>query len=387
MRHFVKPELRGEQASLAEHFRGRKRRIVMHELIHLEFDGGLLPVGANCAFAETPQVIHRVEVRTAVGQPQELDVEILGQRLGLLVLVGGVFIQEQRHRLGAVVPADEIQKLLEFQPAVARPLHEQKMTAAQMQGAKEGSASVLAGDKHRGGLAPQSPTRAQRRKEQQVGFILRQERGGRRQSPYLPQNPAFFSPPPGPGPVRSGSVSRRNLRPSTAAATWRSKLLVRDDKRSGRLGAAAHSRCWLDSPVPPDAAPKRFPPGSPNPRSSWVAAPDRGDPPTQPGVSGGRQTVAPNDECCSGPRAATAPLALRTGLDRATTRPTLAGKAPHRGFALTPLRGSDVVPQSNSHLSSVTVTRPVASVNTKCLIYFAYLLSSSFLNDSKLTLQ
>lgn len=112
-----------------EQFCARKRLIVAHELVHLLIDGRLLPIGTHFPLAKTPQVIDGVEVRAAVGQPQEANVQILGQRLGLLIGVGGVFIQKQGHWPGAIVPTNKIQKFLELQPAMTHAFHEQQVTA------------------------------------------------------------------------------------------------------------------------------------------------------------------------------------------------------------------------------------------------------------------
>src|SRR5512143_2742356 len=54
------------------------------------------------------------------------------------------------------------------------------------------------------------PSAAQRREQQQVGFVLSQHDTAPRKSPDLPANAAFFSRAPGPGPDRSVAASTGN---------------------------------------------------------------------------------------------------------------------------------------------------------------------------------
>jgi hypothetical protein len=62
----------------AEDFSGRNYFLEPHKLVYLSFDGVLLPIGAHLPLAETPQVIARVEVWTALATAKAAAAQCLG---------------------------------------------------------------------------------------------------------------------------------------------------------------------------------------------------------------------------------------------------------------------------------------------------------------------
>src|SRR6185312_3295914 len=264
MSHLVKPEVRRAQACLAENFSSGKSLVIMDEVIHLRLNGVLLQIGANLLLAATPQALQRIEVRTALGQPQQ-----------------------------------EVQKFLELLRPFARLLQTQQPASAQVQRAEHGPAGVGPGNEHGCGLAATRPTCPQGREEQQVGFVLGQERGGGGQSPYLPQNMAFFSLLPGRESTHNGSASRHTPTLSNAAATWRLKPTPAGDRRPGKLAAGAPSNCWHGNPgaAVPGSGP--LPPSPSVPDSTGRDAPVQVAAPRTQGC-GRRLIVASSGEHCAG---------------------------------------------------------------------------------------
>src|SRR3954453_2131043 len=53
----------------------------MNEPLYFLVDLGILPVGADVVLAMTPQVIHPIQLRAALGQPDQLDAHLDGQVL------------------------------------------------------------------------------------------------------------------------------------------------------------------------------------------------------------------------------------------------------------------------------------------------------------------
>ena len=96
-------------------------------------------VGADDLFPVTPEVIHQVEMRTALREPQQADAERLGEGLRASGRVNGVLIQEPRDGPGAVMPVHPIKELLEFHgtPA-ALLLQKQRVAAVQQTESAEG---------------------------------------------------------------------------------------------------------------------------------------------------------------------------------------------------------------------------------------------------------
>src|SRR5690349_2059218 len=92
MSYASEPKLFGEYTRFAEALEGRKALEVVGKAAHLMVQASILVIGAEDAFRLPPEVFDGVEVGTAFGQPQQLDVERLGQAQRTLGGVTGVFI-------------------------------------------------------------------------------------------------------------------------------------------------------------------------------------------------------------------------------------------------------------------------------------------------------
>src|SRR4051794_29627811 len=105
-------------------------------------------------------------MRTALGEPKQLDIQILSQRLGLLVTVDGILIQEHRHWPTSVMPSHIVQKLLKLRSSLPALRQTKPMAGTQLQGSKKSAARVVTRNQHGSVPAPRSPTGPQRWKEQ-----------------------------------------------------------------------------------------------------------------------------------------------------------------------------------------------------------------------------
>src|SRR5512142_1792502 len=113
-------------------------------------------------------------------------------------------------------------------PLLAR--HKQPCPRPKVHRPEDHPPGIAAAQPDLGDFAALRPSGAQRREQQQVGFVLGQHDAAPRQSPDLPANTAFFSRAPGPGPGRNAAASTRNPVgpapgeecPRTAVAPWRS---------------------------------------------------------------------------------------------------------------------------------------------------------------------
>lgn len=133
---------------------------MVEEALHLLVDGRILLVGADDILGLTPQGIHRVEFWTSLGQPQQVDVEALGQPHRPFGRVAGVFIQQQRHMPTTVTGMDRAQEHLEVSRPLVLARQEQPPPGAQVQRSEHGPPLVAAAQEHPLGLAPRRPAPA-----------------------------------------------------------------------------------------------------------------------------------------------------------------------------------------------------------------------------------
>jgi hypothetical protein len=92
MSNALEPKLFGEHPRFSEALGGRKVLEVVDKAAHLVVQARILVIGAEDAFRIPPEVFDGVEVGTAFGQPQQLNVERLGQAQRALRRVAGIFI-------------------------------------------------------------------------------------------------------------------------------------------------------------------------------------------------------------------------------------------------------------------------------------------------------
>lgn len=181
---------------------------VMEEAFHLLLDGRILLIGANDVFALPPQGIYRVQLRRPLRQPQQHHPFGCPQR-GLRG-VARILIQQQRHMPTPLRRAHLGEDRLEVIAAPLRARQQQPCPRPQVHRPKAHAPSVAAAQPDLGGVAALRPSGTQRRKEQQVRFVLGQHDAAARQGPNVPADAAFFSRAPGQDPDRDAAACRRN---------------------------------------------------------------------------------------------------------------------------------------------------------------------------------
>src|SRR4051794_12981141 len=95
------------------------------EALNLVVDVRILPVGTNVFFAVTPQMIHRIQMRTPLGQPQKLDATKAGQRLRTMCGVTALFIEDHSHLVTTIMRMNQVQECLKALLAMVVACHEQ----------------------------------------------------------------------------------------------------------------------------------------------------------------------------------------------------------------------------------------------------------------------
>src|SRR5258707_1017229 len=108
-----------------------------------------------------------------------------------------------------VVVMNHSQERLKVSRPLMLPWQEQPSASTQVHRPEHGPACVSATEQDTLDLATRRPSRPQRREQQQIRLILRQQHTARRQLPDLPaEPPLFFSATPDRGPVGSVAACR-----------------------------------------------------------------------------------------------------------------------------------------------------------------------------------
>ena len=68
---------------------------IFQKPVHLVVDTGILLVGAEVIFPLSPQRVHRVQFRTALRQPEQIDVLTPSQGHRILGRVARILVQQQ----------------------------------------------------------------------------------------------------------------------------------------------------------------------------------------------------------------------------------------------------------------------------------------------------
>src|SRR3954451_14819503 len=144
----------------------------MNEPLYFLVDLGILPVGADVVLAMTPQVIHPIQLRAALGQPDQLDAHLDGQVLRSPGGMTWIFVQEQRNVPATVMATDYLQERPEVLATLPRASQEQPMAGIDVDCTEDHTSCIEPGDRHLQPLPPQSPGATQRREQQQVRLIL-----------------------------------------------------------------------------------------------------------------------------------------------------------------------------------------------------------------------
>src|SRR5205085_4396450 len=275
--------------------------------------------------AVPPQVVHRVEVRAPLGQPQQLDPQLVGGVLGVLRRMATVLVQQQRHVPAPVKVADLLQEVLEVHAALPLACQQQPAARLEVDGPEQDALGVAATDRNRGRLPTAGPAGAQGREQPQGGLVPRQLRATRRQGPQPPPDGAFFSRAGGPAGARSGTASTRSPAGRVPGGRYR-RTAAGHHSGTGSPGAGGPSRSAPHSPVRRGAAPSRPAAAPATPGSRRWGGRRR----TGLGGSRGRgrpRRNAPSWRRSDASRAAGRRLRRRTSLGPAQAEPTGGGSS------------------------------------------------------------
>jgi hypothetical protein len=140
----------------------------------------------------------------------------------------------------------------------------QPLSGVQIHRAEDDSTRIPARNQHARRLAASAPVGTQRRKQQHIGLVFRQQGGATRQVPDSAANSAFFSRAPDRGSGHSEAVSRRIPDASIRDGSCDQKISCPGSSATGRAGAAP-SNSPQSNQVPPasgsesSAATRRIP--------------------------------------------------------------------------------------------------------------------------------
>ena len=133
-----------------------------------------MPIGKNVVLAMAPEVIHSVQLRATLGQPDQADAQLSGQVLRTVCSVAWILVQEQGDMPTPVMAMNDCQKSSEVLTTLPLTCQEQPMPGVDVDRAEDDSPGIEPRDWHLRRLAAQPPCGAQRREEQEVRFVLEQ---------------------------------------------------------------------------------------------------------------------------------------------------------------------------------------------------------------------
>jgi len=134
---FNKPVVLGEYTGLSSRFYWGEALNVADEALDQMVDRGILMVGTHLTLGMTPQVIHRVQLRATLGQPDQTDLKLPCQPDRGACCVTGILIQQQPNRPTPVVLVDELEEGLEVLGSLSAAREQQSVTRAHVDRAEE----------------------------------------------------------------------------------------------------------------------------------------------------------------------------------------------------------------------------------------------------------
>src|SRR5438128_12536712 len=121
------------------------------------------------------------------------------------------------------MPVQRRQKRLEVVLPLTVPQQKDACSRAEIHCSENDSASIPAREQNTAWLSSSAPVGAQRREQQQIGLVFRQQDGSRRQTTDFPANATFFSRAPGRAARRTALVSTRNRAAAARVGSCRRK--------------------------------------------------------------------------------------------------------------------------------------------------------------------
>ncbi len=135
-------------------------------------DARVLPVRADVLLHVPPQMIHRVQVRGSRRQPEQGDAQRPRKALRGARRMARVSVQQQRDVAVAIAAAQLVQERAEVRCPLPLAAQQHEVTSTKVHRAEQHTTGIAAGQPDLGLCSTWRPAKAQRRKEQQVGFVL-----------------------------------------------------------------------------------------------------------------------------------------------------------------------------------------------------------------------
>src|SRR4051794_28920870 len=186
------PEVLRQDARLSQRLPVTEAEDPSLRVIGMLIHGRPLPICRDLALHGPPQVVHRVELRALLRQPDQLDTQASRQGTAPLGVVARGLIQYEVERTAAVAPAEQSKELLEVRLAHLRPSQDDPMSGPEVDRPEQDALGVLAGDWHLGLLAPKGPHAAQRREPSQGRLVLEEDHGAGFDPLEAPHDSPFF---------------------------------------------------------------------------------------------------------------------------------------------------------------------------------------------------
>ena len=202
-----------------------------------------LSIRKDVVFAMTPEVIHPVQLRASLGQPDEADAQLSGPVLRTVCSVAWVLVQEQCNLPAPVMVVNHRQESSEVLTTLSPTGKEQSMPGVDIDRAENDSPGVEPRDWDLQRVAAQSPCGASRREKQEVRFVLEQLDAARWQLADFPADLHFFLRR-DPGRARTAVASKRSQRRATAAGSNSPMGEPRTTAKWSPSRGTVHSTAW-----------------------------------------------------------------------------------------------------------------------------------------------
>ncbi len=247
-----------------------------------------------------------------------------------------IFIQQHRDAPAAIMLIQGGQKRPEVVLRLTVTHQKQTRSRTEIHRPENDSASIPTGEQNAAWFSSSAPVGTQRREQQQIGLVLRQQDGSRRQTADFPTNSAFFSRAPGRAAKHTGLASM-HIPAATARVGWCGWKTARQCMPPTGREAMAHSSSRHNNPVRPDHGPRALPATPSIPLSS--ASDDLNDH-RPPGSSGRaiRGTPQSSDEYFGDSSVASERFLQAASPDGTPARSTSAGTLAHHASASTAAR-------------------------------------------------
>ena len=189
----------------------RQTAQMVNEAMHKIVYGRLLLIGTDDVLCLTPQRVHGIQLRRSFRKPQQRNVHLRGKGLRSKGRVTGIFIQQKCYMPPAVMPLEHMQKSPEVFTSLSLPDQKKAGACFEINGSKDYPFRIISLKKNFCRLSSQRPRGTKRRKQQKIGFILKQQDTAGRQFFDLADDSSFFSPDRDQGQARTVDVSTQTL--------------------------------------------------------------------------------------------------------------------------------------------------------------------------------